>query len=243
LCKQNWLHCGISGPLAPNAMVQYDKTQFPARYRDGVFIAFHARGSAPYPQSGYNVVFQPLAGDGASGRAKYLRMVCGTVKSPAKPNIVQVLAVRPDGSLYVSDDIRDGYTDCVSRRPRESGAKITRALADRSAGSPVDVAAQPPRHASRRRAAANNLPVPKGATRVMVALAIAFFTAGGGRHARAAMVTMERHAFGARTSGKGKKWLWSDGSYSGIAKTIREGVPQPKEYRSPMRRWAGTAYA
>jgi mono/diheme cytochrome c family protein len=30
------------------------------------------------------------------------------------------------------------------------------------------------------------------------------------------------------------KWLWSDGSYSGIAKTITEGVMQPKEYRSPM---------
>jgi len=32
----------------------------------------------------------------------------------------------------------------------------------------------------------------------------------------------------------GKKWLWSDGSYAGIAKTINEGVPQPKQYRSPM---------
>jgi mono/diheme cytochrome c family protein len=25
-----------------------------------------------------------------------------------------------------------------------------------------------------------------------------------------------------------------DGSYAGIAKTITSGVPQPKEYRSPM---------
>ena len=31
-----------------------------------------------------------------------------------------------------------------------------------------------------------------------------------------------------------QKWLWSDGSYTGIAKTITDGVPQPKEYRSPM---------
>ena len=30
------------------------------------------------------------------------------------------------------------------------------------------------------------------------------------------------------------KWLWSDGSYAGIAKTITDGVSQPKEYRSPM---------
>jgi mono/diheme cytochrome c family protein len=32
----------------------------------------------------------------------------------------------------------------------------------------------------------------------------------------------------------GKKWLWSDGSFAGIEKTIADGVPQPKEYRSPM---------
>jgi mono/diheme cytochrome c family protein len=32
----------------------------------------------------------------------------------------------------------------------------------------------------------------------------------------------------------GKKWLWSDGSYAGIAKTITEGVSQPKQYRNPM---------
>ncbi len=32
----------------------------------------------------------------------------------------------------------------------------------------------------------------------------------------------------------GKEWLWSDGSYAGIAKTITQGVPEPKRYRSPM---------
>jgi mono/diheme cytochrome c family protein len=31
-----------------------------------------------------------------------------------------------------------------------------------------------------------------------------------------------------------QKWLWSDGGFAGIAKTITDGVPQPKEYRSPM---------
>jgi mono/diheme cytochrome c family protein len=31
-----------------------------------------------------------------------------------------------------------------------------------------------------------------------------------------------------------KKLLWSDGSLAGITKTITEGVPQPKQYRSPM---------
>ncbi len=35
--------------------------QFPAHYRGGVFIAFHGSWDrAPYPQGGYNIVFQPL---------------------------------------------------------------------------------------------------------------------------------------------------------------------------------------
>jgi mono/diheme cytochrome c family protein len=32
----------------------------------------------------------------------------------------------------------------------------------------------------------------------------------------------------------GKRWLWGDGSYKGIAATITRGVPAPKNYRSPM---------
>lgn len=51
---------------APNAMVLYDNTQFPERYRGGVFIAFHGSWNrAPYAQGGYNVVYQPLDGDHA----------------------------------------------------------------------------------------------------------------------------------------------------------------------------------
>jgi mono/diheme cytochrome c family protein len=29
-------------------------------------------------------------------------------------------------------------------------------------------------------------------------------------------------------------WLWSDGSYGGIKQTIRDGVADPKQYRSAM---------
>ena len=55
----------------PNGMVRYDRKQFPARYRNGVFIAFHGSWDrAPYPQGGYNVVFQPLVGDRASGNCE-----------------------------------------------------------------------------------------------------------------------------------------------------------------------------
>src|ERR1700722_2612923 len=30
------------------------------------------------------------------------------------------------------------------------------------------------------------------------------------------------------------QWLWGDGSFASIAKTITSGVPEPKKYRSPM---------
>jgi len=47
---------------APNDLVLYDGQQFPAAYRGGAFIAFHGSWNrAPFPQGGYNVVFQPLA--------------------------------------------------------------------------------------------------------------------------------------------------------------------------------------
>jgi mono/diheme cytochrome c family protein len=36
------------------------------------------------------------------------------------------------------------------------------------------------------------------------------------------------------------KWLWSDGSLAGILKVITDGVPQPKQYRSPMPPMGGT---
>jgi len=33
---------------------------------------------------------------------------------------------------------------------------------------------------------------------------------------------------------KAGHWLWSDGSYAAIAKTITAGVPQPKQFRAAM---------
>ena len=32
----------------------------------------------------------------------------------------------------------------------------------------------------------------------------------------------------------GHRRIWGDGSYASIEKIIREGVPQPKQYRAPM---------
>jgi mono/diheme cytochrome c family protein len=79
-----------------------------------------------------------------------------------------------------------------------------------------------------------NFPILDGATREMVALGDRIF------HGQVGGATcMTCHG----ASGKGStlgpdlttnKWLWSDGSFKGIAKTISDGVMQPKDYRSPM---------
>ncbi len=95
--------------MAPNGLLFYTGNQFPAKYKNGAFIAFHGSWNrAPEPQAGYFVVFQPFK-DGkpfgnwevfadnfsgsaektASGRADH--RPCG-------------LAQSADGSLYVTDD-------------------------------------------------------------------------------------------------------------------------------------------
>ena len=225
---------------APDAMVLYDKKQFPAHYRNGVFIAFHGSWDrAPYAQAGYNVVFQKLAGDRASGRCEiFADGFAGAEESPAKAeHRPSGLAVGPDGSLYVSDDIRGRiYRIAYQGGAENSATKFTPCpSATASAGNPVEMAAQPPEGTNPDAGAATGtLPVPEGATREMVALGERIYrgqVAGAtctGCHGDAGEGTPLAPALTAH------KWLWSDGSYDGIAATITRGVPQPKEYRSPM---------
>jgi glucose/arabinose dehydrogenase/mono/diheme cytochrome c family protein len=230
---------------APNAMMWYDGKQFPARYRDGVFIAFHGSWNrSPYAQGGYNVVFQPLAGDHAAGQCEiFADGFAGAVKSPAKAeHRPSGLAVGPDGSLYVSDDVRGRIYRIVYRGGSEGSAPGGAAnvtpcpSAAAPAGNPVEATAQPPEgtNPDAGAAAMEKLPVPQGATREMVALGERIFrgevagAACAGCHGESGQGT----ALGPDLTGK--KWLWSDGSYAGIKKTITEGVSQPKEYRSPM---------
>jgi glucose/arabinose dehydrogenase/mono/diheme cytochrome c family protein len=225
---------------APNAMVRYDKKEFPARYREGVFIAFHGSWNrAPYPQGGYNVVFQELAGDRPSGQCEiFADGFAGAVKSPAKAeHRPSGLAVGPDGSLYVSDDIRGRIYRIVYHGDAKGGAATVTACpsATAPAGNPAEAAAQPPEgtHPDAG-AAANSLPVPEGASRETVALGARIYRGqvGGAACTGCHGDSGEGTPLGPALTGK--KWLWSDGSYAGIAKTITEGVSQPKQYRSPM---------
>jgi mono/diheme cytochrome c family protein len=230
---------------APNAMVQYDKERFPAHYRQGVFIAFHGSWDrAPYPQGGYNVVFQPLEGDRASGECEiFADGFAGAVKSPADAEHRPTgLAVGPDGALYISDDVRGRIYQITYRGGANfDTAKVTKCPSSSApAGNIVQTAAQPPEGTHPDAGAAATLPVPEGATREVVELGQRVYhgQVGGaactGCHGDSAQGTPLGPAL------TGKEWLWSDGSYAGIKKTITEGVPQPKKYRSPMPPMGGT---
>jgi mono/diheme cytochrome c family protein len=162
----------------------------------------------------------------------------GPVETPAKAeHRPSGLAVGPDGALYVSDDVRGRIYRVVYRGGAEGGAaNITPcASATAPAGNPVEEAAKPPEGTHPNAGAtAASLPVPEGASREMVVVGERIFrgqvggAACSGCHGEAG----EGSPLGPPLTGK--KWLWSDGSYAGIKKTIMEGVPQPKEYRSPM---------
>jgi mono/diheme cytochrome c family protein len=222
-------------------MVRYDKTQFPERYRNGVFVALHGSWDrAPYAQGGYNVVFQPLQGDHASGSCEvFADGFAGPDESPGgAAHRPSGLAVSPDGALYVSDDISGRVYRIVYKGGVATGASsITRCP---SASAPVreavQASAQPPEgsHPNAGAAETSKLPVPEGATAAMVALGDRIYhgEVGGAPCAGCHGANATGSPLGPSLTSR--KWLWSDGSYAGIMTVIKEGVPHPKEYRSPM---------
>ena len=97
----------VPGHWAPNALHFYTGTMFPARYRDGAFIAFHGSWNrAPKEQAGYKVVFVPAAkGVYRGGYETFADNFANGKLDPSKADHRPTgLVTAKDGALLVSDD-------------------------------------------------------------------------------------------------------------------------------------------
>jgi glucose/arabinose dehydrogenase len=100
---------GFPGHWAPNDLIFYTGAQFPERYRNGAFIAFHGSWNREV-QDGYSVVFVPMTADGKlAGQWEIFAddfESPAPIASPAEADHRPTgLAQGPDGSLYVTDDV------------------------------------------------------------------------------------------------------------------------------------------
>lgn len=93
---------------APVDVGFYTGNQFPAKYRNGVFIVFHGSWNrAPEAQGGYNVTFQPLANGKPAGDPEIFAggfagktPLMNPAEAMARPSGI---ATGPDGSMYIGD--------------------------------------------------------------------------------------------------------------------------------------------
>jgi glucose/arabinose dehydrogenase/cytochrome c553 len=99
---------GFPGHWAPMDVLFYRGDQFPERYKNGAFVAFHgSTDRSPYPQAGYIVCFIPFENGKATGKIEVFAdgftgvdTVVNTSDAKHRP---MGLAEGPDGSLYISE--------------------------------------------------------------------------------------------------------------------------------------------
>ena len=97
---------GFPGHWAPMDILFYEGNQFPDRYKNGAFVAFHgSTDRSPYPQAGYIVCFIPFNNGTATGKIEVFAdgftsvdTVVNTSDAKYRP---MGLATGPDGSLFI----------------------------------------------------------------------------------------------------------------------------------------------
>ncbi|HZG23948.1 MAG TPA: c-type cytochrome, partial [Chitinophagaceae bacterium] len=99
---------GFPAHWAPNDLFFYTGNQFPNRYKNGAFIAFHgSTNRGPYPQSGYFIGFVPMKKGAPSGPVEVF--ADGFAEVEPLINVSDAayrpmgIAMGPDGSLFISD--------------------------------------------------------------------------------------------------------------------------------------------
>jgi glucose/arabinose dehydrogenase len=93
--------------FGPNGLLFYTGTMFPARYKNGAFIAFHGQNAEL--KKGYFVAFVPFKNGKPAGPYEVFADNFAGVDLAKPSGPIQHrpcgLAQGPDGSLYVSDDL------------------------------------------------------------------------------------------------------------------------------------------
>jgi mono/diheme cytochrome c family protein len=218
-------------------LLLYAGEQFPAAYRGGAFIAFHGSWNrAPFPQDGYNVVFQPLKNGKPSGRyVIFADGFAGAIKDPGQAaHRPSGLAVGLDGALFISDDQHGRIWRVTYQGPETAAIAAAPAPVTGTKASAANVLPPEGIHPDAGSAAAGSLPKLPGVDPAIVALGSRIFH---GEVANAPCAGC--HGTNAKGTPLGPdltngKWRWGDGSLASIARTITKGVPSPKDYRSPM---------
>ncbi|MDR6565162.1 MULTISPECIES: PQQ-dependent sugar dehydrogenase [Chitinophaga] len=96
--------------MAPNGLLFYTGSQFPAKYKNGAFVAFHGSWNRQKGQKGYFVAFVPFKDGKPSGKWEVFADDFAGVPDIQSPGQAKHrpcgLAQGPDGSLYVTDDVK-----------------------------------------------------------------------------------------------------------------------------------------